>query len=55
MIDGDLTRNVGEDSLSIFVNGEEEIAAWCQAEPSDVLAMREREGVGLVSARGGTC
>ena len=39
------TRNIGEDSLAIFVDGQQEVAARVECQSSNVSPMRKREGV----------
>lgn len=49
MVDGYAAGDVGQDRMAVFVNGEEEVAAWREAYSNNVLAMCEREGVGFVA------
>jgi hypothetical protein len=47
VVENDSSRDVCEDRATVFVDGEEEVAAGVQCEAGDVLAVREWEGVGL--------
>jgi hypothetical protein len=49
VIDGDATVYIGENGMSILVNGEQKVAAGREADAGDVLAMSKREGVGFVT------
>jgi len=48
VVDGYPAGDVGEDRMAIFVDGEEDVAAGCQTEPRDVLAMRKGQRVRFV-------
>lgn len=49
MIDGYAAGNVGQDRMTLIVNGEKEISAGGEADSSNVLAMCEGQGMGLVA------
>lgn len=42
------TRHIGQDCVTILVNGEEQVAAGCKSNSGNVLAVRKGEGVRLV-------
>ena len=42
-------RDVGENRMSVFVDGEEKVASWGKTEARDVLAVGEWEGVRFVT------
>lgn len=37
--------------MAVFVDRQQEIALWVEAEPGDVLAVGETEGMGFVAMR----
>ena len=39
MVDHDSARNIGEDGATVFVDGEEEVAARVQRQAGDVLSV----------------
>ena len=41
--------DVRQDGLTVFVDGQEKVASGCEAKSCDVLPMRERQCVGLVT------
>lgn len=49
MIDGYTAGNVGQDRMTLIVNGEKEIAAGREADSSNVLAMGKGQSVGFVA------
>lgn len=51
MVDGDSARDIGQNGLAIFVDGQEEISAGCKSDSRNVFAMREWKSMGLVSVR----
>jgi hypothetical protein len=48
VVEGYATVEVGENGLSVFVDGEEQVAFGVQGETGDVATMGEREGMRLV-------
>lgn len=49
MIDGYTAGNVGQDRMTLIVNGEKEIAAGREADSSNVFAMGKGQSVGFVA------
>jgi hypothetical protein len=45
------SRDIGQDRVAIFVDGQEEVAAGCKADTSNVFAMSEGEGVRFIPER----
>lgn len=45
MVYGYPSGDIGQDRVSIFVNGEEKVAAWCKSDAGNVFAVSEREGI----------
>ena len=45
------SRIVGEDRPAIIINGEEEVACGREGNAADVLTVRERQSVGLVTVK----
>lgn len=50
-MEGESSRKVCKYGSTIFINGEQKVALRIEGELSDVLAMRERKGIGLVTRR----
>jgi hypothetical protein len=51
VVDGDAAQDVGQDSVTIFVDGEEEVAAGGEADSTDVFSVGEGERVRFVPAK----
>jgi hypothetical protein len=45
VVENDSAGDICEDGATVFVDGEEEIAARIECEARDVLAVRERQSV----------
>lgn len=44
-MDGDSTKEIGQDSFSMFINGEEEVALGGEGNSRDIGAMGKRKGI----------
>lgn len=51
VVDGYPSRDICQDRVAIFVDGQEEVAAGCKADTSNVFAMSEGEGVRFIPGR----
>ena len=51
VVEDDAARHTGQDRLAVLVDREQEVALGGEADPRDILAVGEGEGVGLVAGR----